>query len=100
MMFRLSTISDNRTPLMGIAALMIILCHAVQYGVVMNDFLIRKRQFTQMVQEKTHSDLYSADIYGDHFSGIISDQLWNKKQDANTSIEYGLKLRNSIWTLC
>lgn len=38
-MFRLSTISDNRTPLMGIAALMIILCHAVQYGVVMNDFL-------------------------------------------------------------
>lgn len=39
MMFRLSTISDNRTPLMGIAALMIILCHAVQYGVVMNDFL-------------------------------------------------------------
>ncbi|MCQ2155611.1 MAG: acyltransferase [Bacteroidales bacterium] len=39
MRFRLSTISDYRTPLMGIAALMIILCHSVQYGVVMNDFL-------------------------------------------------------------
>lgn len=35
----LTLISKYRTPLMGIAALMIIFCHAPQYGVVMPSFI-------------------------------------------------------------
>lgn len=35
LMYDLNLISKYRTPLMGIAALMIILCHAPQYGVAM-----------------------------------------------------------------
>lgn len=37
--FNLNSLSKYRTPLMGIAAIMIIVCHTAQYGVVMPVFL-------------------------------------------------------------